>query len=151
MIGNKDYIINRGVKPNKFEIYENGRLFNQDAAARDYQEVIDYVVDNAIKLYNRTAAAAQNMSARDFMPQMDKGGSPPEAKIDALKKGVVDWNAPYDQGDIKSSAVKSKQKSFVGKAKGFLGLNENAQNRKRHARLSKKDLRKIILKEIKRN
>jgi DNA repair exonuclease SbcCD ATPase subunit len=38
---NKSYKIVRGIKPNKFEIYQNGDLINQDAAARDYQEFLE--------------------------------------------------------------------------------------------------------------
>lgn len=39
--GNKSYKIIRGIKPNKFEIYCNGVLVNQDAASRDYQEHLE--------------------------------------------------------------------------------------------------------------
>ena len=40
-IGKKQYKIVRGIKPNLFEIYCNGDLLNQDAASRDYQEVLE--------------------------------------------------------------------------------------------------------------
>ena len=38
---NKSYKIIRGIKPNKFEIYCDGDLLNQDAAVRDYQEYLE--------------------------------------------------------------------------------------------------------------
>jgi hypothetical protein len=38
---NKSYKIVRGIKPNKFEIYCNGEMINQDAASRDYQEFLE--------------------------------------------------------------------------------------------------------------
>lgn len=41
----KNYKIIRGLKPNIFEIYEDGRLVNQDAASRDYQK---YLEDNIL-------------------------------------------------------------------------------------------------------
>lgn len=34
----KLYRVRRGMKPTVFEVYENGKLLNQDAASRDYQE-----------------------------------------------------------------------------------------------------------------
>lgn len=37
----KQYRIVRGLKPNKFEIYENGSLIQQDAASKDYQEYLE--------------------------------------------------------------------------------------------------------------
>jgi DNA repair exonuclease SbcCD ATPase subunit len=40
-IGNKSFKVVRGVKPNVFEIYNNGELINQDAAAKDYQEYLE--------------------------------------------------------------------------------------------------------------
>lgn len=40
-IGKKDYKIVRGIKPNVFEIYENGNLKNQDPDVRDYQKVLE--------------------------------------------------------------------------------------------------------------
>ncbi len=38
---NKNYRIVRGIKPNVFEIYCNGELINQEAASRDYQELLE--------------------------------------------------------------------------------------------------------------
>ena len=38
-IGRKSYKVIRGAKPNKFELYVNNTLINQDATMRDYQDV----------------------------------------------------------------------------------------------------------------
>jgi len=38
---NKNYRVVRGIKPNKFEIYADGELINQDAASKDYQEILE--------------------------------------------------------------------------------------------------------------
>jgi DNA repair exonuclease SbcCD ATPase subunit len=35
-IGTHKFKVVRGIKPSKFEIYQNGKLFNQEANARDY-------------------------------------------------------------------------------------------------------------------
>ena len=40
-INGNEYIVKRGIKPNVFEIYCNGDLINQDAALKDYQEVLE--------------------------------------------------------------------------------------------------------------
>ena len=45
--GGKHYEIVRGMKPNLFEIWRDGELINQDAAARDYQA---YLEDNILKM-----------------------------------------------------------------------------------------------------
>lgn len=40
----KDYVIHRGMKPNKFEIYEDGSLLSQNASVRDYQEKLESII-----------------------------------------------------------------------------------------------------------
>jgi DNA repair exonuclease SbcCD ATPase subunit len=50
-IGSYEYRIIRGIKPNIFEIYENGNLINQESHVTDYQ---DYLEKNILKI-NYTA------------------------------------------------------------------------------------------------
>jgi len=71
-------------------------------SASGYSQVIDHIVSNAIKLYNGTAEIAKTMTSRSEMPQYDKGGTAPKAKVDALKSGQVDWNPPYDKGGMEN-------------------------------------------------
>jgi len=40
-IGRIKYVVCRGMKPNIFEIYKNGKLLNQSADNRDYQEILE--------------------------------------------------------------------------------------------------------------
>jgi len=66
-VGKKEYIIVRGVKPNKFEIYENGNIVNQDAAARDYQEVLE---KNILKLNHKSFSQIVVLGSSTFVPFM---------------------------------------------------------------------------------
>jgi len=66
-IGKKEYSIIRGVKPNKFEIYENNTLLNQDAAARDYQEVLE---KNILKLNHKSFSQIVVLGSSTFVPFM---------------------------------------------------------------------------------
>jgi DNA repair exonuclease SbcCD ATPase subunit len=43
-IGKKEYKIVRGMKPGVFEIYCNGDILNQDAAAKDYQKYLEEAI-----------------------------------------------------------------------------------------------------------
>ena len=43
-IGKKKYLVRRGVKPNKFEIYFNDKLIDQLANNRDYQDYLEKVI-----------------------------------------------------------------------------------------------------------
>ena len=40
-IGSRNYKVVRGVKPNVFEIYNNGNPMNQEASVRDYQKILE--------------------------------------------------------------------------------------------------------------
>ena len=40
-IGSIEYKIRRGMKPNLFEIYQNGKILNQNAGMRDDQEFLE--------------------------------------------------------------------------------------------------------------
>ena len=66
-VGKKDYMIVRGVKPNKFEIYENGNIVNQDAAVRDYQEVLE---KNILKLNHKSFSQIVVLGSSTFVPFM---------------------------------------------------------------------------------
>ena len=64
---NKKYHIIRGIKPNKFEIYENDKLINQDAAARDYQEFLE---KNILKLNHKSFSQIVVLGSSTFVPFM---------------------------------------------------------------------------------
>lgn len=40
----KTYLVRRGIKPNKFEIYEGKNLIAQDASVKEYQERLDAII-----------------------------------------------------------------------------------------------------------
>ena len=43
-IGNKNFTVRRGIKPNKFEILQEGKLLDQLANNRDYQDYLEKVI-----------------------------------------------------------------------------------------------------------
>ena len=43
-INGTDYKVIRGIRPNVFEIYRNGRLIPQDAALKDYQQKLEDIL-----------------------------------------------------------------------------------------------------------
>jgi DNA repair exonuclease SbcCD ATPase subunit len=66
-IGNKQYKIIRGMKPNIFEIWMNGQLINQDAASRDYQK---YLEENILKLNYKSFTQIVILGSASFTPFM---------------------------------------------------------------------------------
>ena len=66
-IGKKKYKIVRGIKPNVFEIYCDTVLLNQDAAARDYQEVLEKQI---LKLNYKSFTQVVILGSASFVPFM---------------------------------------------------------------------------------
>jgi len=78
---NKSYKIVRGIKPNKFEIYCDGELVNQDAAARDYQEYLEKFI---LKLNYKSFTQIVILGSASFVPFMQLSSSDRRAIIEDL-------------------------------------------------------------------
>ena len=66
-IGKKRYKVLRGAKPNKFELYMNDVLINQDATMRDYQEHLE---KNVLKMSYRSFTQVAILGSANFTPFM---------------------------------------------------------------------------------
>ena len=66
-IGSKNIKVVRGIKPNTFEIYINGKMYNQDANARDYQK---YLEQQILKLNYRSFTQVVILGSSTFIPFM---------------------------------------------------------------------------------
>jgi len=64
---NKNYKVIRGVKPNIFEIYVDGDLLNQDAASKDYQQVLE---DQILKFKYKAFTQIVILGSSSFVPFM---------------------------------------------------------------------------------
>lgn len=80
-IGQKDYKIVRGMKPNKFEIYCNDVLLNQDAAAKDYQDVLE---NQILKLNFKSFTQVVILGSASFVPFMQLSAADRRAIIEDL-------------------------------------------------------------------
>tara|TARA_B100000315_G_scaffold142393_1_gene131442 strand:+ start:1769 stop:3478 length:1710 start_codon:yes stop_codon:yes gene_type:complete len=66
-IGSKDIKVIRGIKPTVFEIYINGKMYNQDAHSRDYQK---YLEQQILKLNYRSFTQVVILGSSTFVPFM---------------------------------------------------------------------------------
>jgi DNA repair exonuclease SbcCD ATPase subunit len=80
-IGSKQYKIVRGIKPNIFEIYQDGMLLNQDASVRDYQ---DYLERFIVKLNYKSFTQIVILGSASFVPFMQLSASDRRAIIEDL-------------------------------------------------------------------
>jgi len=66
-IGNRQYLVRRGIKPNRFEIEVDGSLINQDSKVRDYQEHLE---KNILKLNYKSFTQIVVLGSSSFVPFM---------------------------------------------------------------------------------
>ena len=79
--GNKSYKIVRGIKPNLFEIYQDGQLLNQDAASKDYQEYLEKFI---LKMNYKSFTQIVILGSASFTPFMQLSASDRRAIIEDL-------------------------------------------------------------------
>ena len=66
-VGSHEFKIVRGIKPTKFEIWQNGNMINQSAAARDYQKFLE---QNILKLNHKSFHQIVVLGSSSFIPFM---------------------------------------------------------------------------------
>ena len=66
-IGQKEYKIIRGIKPNVFEIWLDGAMVNQDAASKDYQKILEQQI---LRLNYKTFTQVVILGSASFVPFM---------------------------------------------------------------------------------
>ncbi len=66
-IGNAEFKIVRGIKPNKFEIWQNGNMINQASNVRDFQKFLE---SNILKLNHKSFHQVVVLGSSSFIPFM---------------------------------------------------------------------------------
>lgn len=107
---NKSYRIVRTIRPNKFEIYIDGELLNQDAAIRDYQEQLEKFI---LKMNYKSFTQIVVLGSAAFTPFMQLSNNDRRAIIEDLL-------------DIQIFSVMNKL------TRERLGNNKDLLNDKRH-------------------
>ena len=80
-LGEKTYLIRRGIKPNVFEIIVDGDLLNQDAKARDYQDMLERLI---LKMNYKSFTQIVILGAASFTPFMQLSAADRRAVIEDL-------------------------------------------------------------------
>lgn len=78
---NKSYKICRGIKPNIFEIYQDGILLNQDAALKDYQDILEKSI---LKLNYKSFTQIVILGSASFTPFMQLSAADRRSIIEDL-------------------------------------------------------------------
>ena len=66
-IGKKEYMIRRGIKPAVFDIFVDGELLNQNATAREYQDVLEKTI---LRMNPKSFGQIVVLGSANFVPFM---------------------------------------------------------------------------------
>jgi DNA repair exonuclease SbcCD ATPase subunit len=66
-VGKNEFLVKRGMKPNLFEIYQNGVLINQNSSIKDYQ---DYFEKQILKLSFKSFGQIVVLGSANYLPFM---------------------------------------------------------------------------------
>ena len=117
-IGTKQYKVIRGIKPTIFEIFLNGELLNQDAAARDYQK---YLEEHVLKLNYKSFTQIVILGSASFTPFMQLPAAHRREVIEDLLDikifSVMNEVLKIKYNEIRTKVVEIENKIEVGKQK----------------------------------
>ena len=118
IIGNREYLVRRGIKKNLFEIYQDGKLLNQDAKIKDYQEFLE---KNILKL-NFKSFTQIVILGMSFIPFMQLRASD--------RRTIIEDLLDIEIFSVMNYLLRSKvtqNKNDIGTVDIALGLSENGQ------------------------
>ena len=119
-IGKKNFTVRRGVKPNVFEIFQNGKMFDQTANVRDYQDYLERVI---LKLNYKSFTQIVLLGNSSFEPFMQLKQADRRAIVEdlldiqifssmnmILKQKVSELKGEYQQNENQRDLNESKTK-----------------------------------------
>lgn len=124
-IGNKQYKIVRGIKPNVFEIYQDSVLLNQDAAVRDYQ---DYLEKFILKLNYKSFTQIVILGSASFTPFMQLSAADRRAIIEDL----LDIQIFSTMNSLVKDRLSNNKDLIVEKKNDISLLNQRYDLKKEH-------------------
>lgn len=124
-IGNKNYLIQRGAKPNLFNIYQDGTLINNDANAGDYQEVLDKQI---LKINHKTFSQIVVLGSASFVPFMQMTAANRREVIEDL----LDIQIFTTMNTLLKDKIAANKNSIVDADYTLKGLAEKIELEKKH-------------------
>ena len=117
-VNGKEYKIIRGIKPNVFEIWQDGELLNQDAASRDYQKILEQQI---LKLNYKTFTQVVILGSASFVPFMQLPSSQRKEVIEDILDirifSTMNQLLKEKANDTKSEIAKVEQAITMAKTK----------------------------------
>ena len=145
-VGTKSYKVIRGIKPNIFEIYEDGILLNQEASSIDYQK---YLETNIMKLNYRSFIQVVILGSSSYEPFMKMKPryrrEVVEEILDIRVFGLMDLILRSQQSDLQKTVTEIKHKADLLESKYELETKHYSEIKNRN--VSDKDYKQDTIKK----
>ena len=122
-----NYLIKRGIKPNIFEIYRDNNLVEQDAATKDYQQILE----NILGLDSKTLGQSIFISSKNYTPFLKLAASDKRSFIENVLDIKI-FSQILEQLKIKRSVHKETHQSLeyeLESARGNLKLAQESNEK----------------------
>jgi DNA repair exonuclease SbcCD ATPase subunit len=124
-IGNKSYLVQRGSKPNIFNIFQDGTLINNDASAGDYQDMLDKQI---LKINHKTFSQIVVLGSASFVPFMQLKASNRREVIEDL----LDIQIFTTMNTLLKDKISANKSSITDADYTLKGLAEKIELEKKH-------------------
>jgi len=124
-ISSNDYKIIRGIKPNVFEVYQNGKLMNQSAEMKDYQEIVERQI---LKINHKSFSQVIVLGSATFLPFMQLSGGQRREIIEDL----LDLQIFTTMNSLLKDKITSNKENLVQNQSDHKVLSEKIKLIKEH-------------------
>lgn len=126
-IGKQEYLVRRGMKPNVFDILQNGNLLNQPGSSRDYQKQLE---DNILKLNFKSFTQIVVLGASTFVPFMQLTAANRREVIEDL----LDISIFSNMGKLLKDYVADNKETLQDEEYNLHLMNDRILHQKEHIR-----------------
>lgn len=130
-IGERSYLVRRGMKPNVFEVWVDGSMLNQDSTLADQQ---DYLERYVLKMNHRACMQVVILGSASFVPFMELPASHRrevlEDILDVKVIGVMAEALKYRWGEITQRARDLQHKSLLLSEKLVMAEKHHASKKR---------------------
>jgi len=137
----KPYRVRRGIKPNIFEIFENGVLIEPPADLKDYQTILE---ENILHLNHKSFVQVVVLGSASFVPFMRLNVPARRTLIEDLLDinvfSSMNASTKEDLSDVKNKYDKAETtKSLIGEQRRMVGVFEDQFEERKAADLAALD------------
>jgi len=136
-IGKREFKVRRGLKPSVFEIYQDGKLINQDAESKEYQEMFE---KNILKLNHKSFCQIVVLGSASFVPFMQL----PAATRREVIEDLLDIQIFSTMNNLLKEKVQSNKSDLINADYNIRLTGDKIEMHKKHLEAMKSNNDELI-------